>query len=293
MKRVLALLLACVCLLGLSACSISFGNKDNAQSGSAAGTAAEDSSQDETETDTEKTAATGAVTGKAASYAEAYTRSSDIRTAIVDLMTEMNDKYNASLPEDDFGTSMLMYPMMMLSLNMAFTATFDENPESLAGVKGALALLGAEDAEAQRVGANDYRITYTDTEGTATVLSAQFDPGTGSLHYAETENGAPGYFFDFVDLGGGKYAFETSQERCYAEYADGSLARFAYSSVSKDAAYDSGTDGIYPSGAGANEAWVTQAGAETYEEVYLFDGNTLKMDATPMMGERVTVEIAR
>ena len=288
MKRVLALLLACVCLLGLSACSISFGNKDNAQS--EAGTVAEDSSQAETET--AKPAAAGASAGKAASYAEAYTRSSDIRTAIVDLMTELNDKYNASLPEDDFGTGMLMYPMMLLSMNMAFTATFDEKPETIAGVQGALAFLGADDAEAERVGANDYRITYTDTEGTAMVLSAQFDPGAGSLHYAETENGAPGYFFDFVDLGGGKYAFETNLERCYAEYTDGNLARFAYSSVSQDAAYDSGTDGIYPNGAGADEAWVTQAGAENYAEVYLFDGSTLKMDATPMLGDRITVEIA-
>ncbi len=235
------------------------------------------------------------VEGKATSYAEAYTQLTSIQEAVTALMEELNAKHNGGLSEDDpNNTSMVMYGLMLMSLDLAFTATFSEDPNMEQGVEIAMGMLGGKDVNVIRVAVNDYKITYTNNEGVACELNGTFDPGTGSLRSIGKENGEENGLYEFINLGEGRFAYQTNNERAVVVYRDNAVQSFVYSAKdSQEPAYTSAADSIFPDGSGADEAWVTKEGADNYPQVYTFEEGVLKMEATPMMGDKLSVEISK
>lgn len=124
-------------------------------------------------------------------------------------------------------------------------------------------------------------------------LHCSFSPETGALRLIDTDGGQIIEFYEFVPLGGDTYAFQTLYSRAIVEFQDGKVLSLVYSLNTMDASlvYDPASDGIFDKGTGADTAWVSQAGEDSYDQFITFDGTTIKIAAESFMGDRLDVEI--
>ena len=73
-------------------------------------------------------------------------------------------------------------------------------------------------------------------------------------------------FIEFVPLGGGRYALQSEKERGIVELLDGAAVAYDYAAF--NAKFNPEADSIFPSGTGADAAWIT-AGGEMYQHITL------------------------
>ena len=233
--------------------------------------------------------------GKAASYSEAYNQLIVIQEAANALLEELNNKQNEGLEYGDEGYTGIYYFLILMSLDLAFTAALNEEPTIIAGVKMAYSFFGL-DADIEHPRANEYNIKYTTEEGEICVHECNFDASSGSLSFVEKKNGEIFNFYEFINLGNDKYAFQTKGERALINYKDGVILNLAYSSYnvyegSDDKPYDHSKVAIYPKGSGADASWVFADGVNSYRNAYQYDGNALKIDTNPNWGDGVHISI--
>ena len=228
--------------------------------------------------------------GKATSYAHAYEQLSKIQEDMNELLTKLNDKHNEGLDYGDDGFTGIYYFLVLLSMDLAFTATLSE--ENYEYVAMAYSWMGFE-AFVTRPRANEYIISYKTEDGDSYVQECKFDTSTGSLSFVSKENGAISNFYEFVNLGSDKYAFQTKSERAVVTYKDGVVLNLAYSSYnpySDDKTYDPSKDGIYP-GKSVDANWVFADGIDSYRNAYQYDGSALKINTNPEWSDGVSIEI--
>lgn len=229
----------------------------------------------------------GNAAGRPADYAGAYSQLSDIVDAMTKTLDDMAEQYSETEGDDSVEMVMLL---PLLSIDLALTATFNEDPGTQAAIETVFGVMGSKGAKYTRNGAHNYTVTFTNSAGIACEINAKFDPATGSLQMIYNEGGALKDFYEFVGLGGDKYAFLTSTERAVAAYAGGEIKSFSYSLLRGEEKYElSGS--IYPGGSGASESWVIEKGVDAYAQCYQFDGSVLKFDADPFLGDRISVEM--
>jgi len=228
----------------------------------------------------------GVITGKAKSYSEAYDQLTSIRDAMESTISQMTETYDE--------TDMVFYSLMLISLDLAFTASLNEDEQTIKAIEMVYGMFGWADVKAQRVAPHHYKITFTNDEGVAVAYDAKFDTGSGSLQLVQSKDGNAESFYEFINLGGGDFAFQTDRERAIVTYKDGQVKSFSYSQKHYDGEkYDSSKDSIFPGGKGANASWVFTQSVDDYPQAYAFDGKTLKFDADPFFGNRISIEISK
>jgi hypothetical protein len=123
---------------------------------------------------------------------------------------------------------------------------------------------------------------------------AQYDPAKGAVRLVDITGDKQVFYYEFVPLGNNKYAVQSNKTRIIVEYKNGQVNSFA-ASKNGAADYDAAKDSIYPTGANANEAWVTKAGADSYEQVLSFDGKTIKLNVKGIFDKdpRIKIDITR
>ena len=179
---------------------------------------------------------------------------------------------------------------MLDSMGLAITSGFCEDQVMLDAIQTMLTgYLGYTKAEIARNAPNNYILNATGGNGISSEYNGIYDPGTGSLKMTNTEGGKIVEFVEFVPLGGNKYAYRSERQKAVVEYSAGRILSFAF--ASNNQAGDYSADVIYPSGNGADESWVTRGGPESYDQCIIFDGAKVSVNARPVYGSRVVVEI--
>ena len=232
--------------------------------------------------------------GKAANYSEAYNQLTVIEGAANTMLQTLNDKQNEGFEYGQEGHTGIFGFMILMSLDLAFTAALNEDPAVLAGVKLSYSFLSAEIEHPRE---NEYIIKYTTEDGDIRTNECKFDVSTGSLSFVEKKNGEIFNFYEFINLGSDKYAFQTRGERALINYKDGVILNLAYSSYnvydgSDDQPYDYAKVAVYPKGSGADASWVFADGVESYRNSYQYDGNILKIDTNPVWGDGLHISIS-
>lgn|GEM_PF-6075303 len=220
---------------------------------------------------------------KAKNYAEAYNQLTNIQNALQATGEGINEKHNDNLEYGDAGYTGDYSFMLLYSVDLAFTATLSEDPAAISGVETAYGFFGMK-ATVEHPAPHEYIITYTNEEGDLREDECKFDQATGSLSFVEKKNGKAFYFFEFLNLGDGRYAYQTEYERAFVTFKDGVVLAFlysAYQSWQEDEPYNYADVSVFPGGAGVDEGWVFADGVDSYRIAYRYDGETLKIDANP------------
>jgi hypothetical protein len=154
-------------------------------------------------------------------------------------------------------------------------------------------MYGCTEVKLKHDAANDYVLTgkRAGMEDPFNIHCA-YSPDKDSLRIVDINGAEKVELFEFVPLGGDKYAFQTLYERGIVEYRDGKVTSFIYSlrPRTKESAYNPDADSIYPDGSGADESWVSKLGEDAYEQFITYDGARLKISATDFMGNKIKIE---
>lgn len=227
-------------------------------------------------------------------YAGAFKQIEAIRTALDKLINKSVLLYCKTLPPDEAQKTASLNISPISSGDLAFTGTLCEDQTQIDAVKQVWEMFGCTDFILKHNAAHDYILT-----GKRAGVDAKFEircvyfPDTGALRLVEKDDGEAKEFYEFIPLGADKYAFQTLYERALVEYKDGKIISFVYSQNkrTKSSAFNPDKDGIYPKGAGVDNAWVSKAGEDSYEQFITYDGRKLDIAADNFMGERLKLEI--
>jgi hypothetical protein len=241
------------------------------------------------------TEAPAAAVGTAKDYAEAYLQIDTILKALNKLVNKSVLLHDKGVPEGERIEAAFITFSLVSSGDLSFTAELCEDQARLDALVKTWELFGATDMKLAHDAPHDY-ILKGKRAGLDTTfeLHCRFDPATGSLSLKDTDGGELLEWYEFVPLGGGKYAFQTLYERAVVEYRDGKIPYFIYSqnTRSKEFAYDPGKDGIFGKKSGMDEAWVEKGGEDSHEQFLRFDGTKIKIAANTFDGKRFKAEIA-
>lgn len=229
----------------------------------------------------------------AESYAGAYLHIDAIYKAVDKLVNKSVLLYDKTAPEDERVSTAFVSFSPLSSGDLSFTSPLSEDEAQLDAVVQLWEMFGVTDMKLVHDAAHQYILTGK-RAGLDTTFEIQcsFKPGIGALRLVDTDGGEVIELYEFVPLGGNKYAFQTLYSRAIVEYKDGKVMSLVYSLNKQDTslAYDAVSDGIYEKG-GVDEAWVYKAGKDSYEQFITYDGKTLKISADSFMGDRLDVEI--
>lgn len=227
-------------------------------------------------------------------YAGGYLQIDTICKALDKLINKSVLLHDKTVPKDESISASFITFSLLSSGDLAFTASLSEDQVQLDAVVQVWQMFGSTDVKLRHDAANDYILTGK-RAGLDTTFEIQcsFNPGTGSLRLIDTDGGEVLELYEFIPLGGDKYAFQTLYERAIVEYKDGKITSFIYSLNKRDKsqAYNSDSDSIYKKSSGVDEAWVSKAGEDTYEQFISYDGTKLKIAADSFSGERLKAEI--
>lgn len=227
-------------------------------------------------------------------YAGTYSQINAICTALDKLVNRSALLYDKTLSNDDPKRLGNVFFSPLTSADLAFTATLCEDQTQLDGVVKVWEMFGCTDVKLKHDVAHDYTLTGKRAGlDTSFELHCSYSLENGSLLLADNDGGEMKELYEFVPLGGDKYAFQTLFERGIVEYKDGKIISFIYSLNKRDkaSAYDINKDSIYPNGQGTDEAWVAKNGEDSYEQFISYNGNKLKIAANSFMGDRLKAEI--
>lgn len=222
---------------------------------------------------------------KTTDYKSAASLLSSIRSAMKILYDQSETTHNQKHPEGDSQNTEGVVVSMLNSMGMGFSAFFSENQSDLDAISQSMKSLGIMDAVAVKNAPNDY--TLSGTWNGAYSIRGIYDPATGALRMVESTDGKITSFFEFVPLGGGRYACRSEYEKAYIVFADSKLVSFIYTE-GKDYSPDNGS--IYPSGAGVDENWAYSDGEGSYDQYIRYDGTKIILNAKPVVGSRIAVE---
>jgi hypothetical protein len=225
-------------------------------------------------------------------YRGAYDLMQNITKSMNTILDQALAKNNNEHPEGDPQSTHNVFPFVFGSIPIALTSQFCEDEAILTSVESVAGMMGLSDAKAIRNRAHDYTMTAIKTRSQEPYeINAVYDPTSGGLRMVEKTDGKVTEFFEFIPLGSDQYAFQRNAERGIVNYKNGAILSFVYTkNNSKDGEYNSESDSIYPSGAGANIEWVTSEGEDGYEQYFYFDGKNIKL-SVDAFGKRVKTEI--
>lgn len=227
-------------------------------------------------------------------YAGAYSQIDAICKAIDKLVNKSALLHDKALPKDDPKRLESVFFSPLTSADLAFTAVLSEDQTQLDAVVKVWEMFGCTDVKLKHDVPNDYTLSGKRAGlDTSFELHCMYSPEKGSLRLVDKDGGQLVELYEFVPLGGDKYAFQTLYERGIVEYKDGKIISLIYSlnKRDKELAYDINKDSIYPSGQGTDEAWVSKYGEDSYEQSISYNGNTLKIVADSFMGGRLKAEM--
>lgn len=227
-------------------------------------------------------------------FAGAYLQIDAISKALDKLINKSILLHDKAVPEDQrIGAKLVVYSPLS-SGDLAFLSNLSENQVQLDAVVQVWQMFGCTDVKLRHDAAHDYVLTGKRSGRDATFeIHCSFNPVAGSLRLTDIDGGEAFELYEFVPLGGDKYAFQTLYARAIVEYKDGKIISFVYSlnKTDKTLAYNSETDGIYGKSGAAGEAWVSKAGDDSYERFVSYDGTKLKIASDIFTGERLKAEI--
>lgn len=215
------------------------------------------------------------------SYKEAYAFYVDglaeaLTKAIDENLMSLNDKLRAEDPDGYFDDPAYYYDFFMPfdTMLMALTAELEDGIEADA-VISAYEQEGYEQIAYTLKAPGRYEITYQDEQENGNVIEytdlAAFE--NGALSFAHVSEGKTEQFYQFADLGGCRYAIESSTARAVVTYTDGEIINALLSEtrfeteletnrlVSWSVFYDREEDSIIGKPA-LDEAWVLEKDAE-------------------------------
>jgi hypothetical protein len=184
---------------------------------------------------------------------------------------------------------------LISSGDLSFTAQLGESQAQLDYVKQVWEMFGVTDMKVKHDKPNDYVMTGKRAGlDTSFEIHCSFDPATGSLRLKDTDGGKVIEFYEFVPLGGDRYAFQSLYERAIVTYKGTGISAFIYSlkERAEENAYNTEKDSIYGKTAAAGDAWVTPAAKDTYDQFITYDGTTLRIAANSFVGDRLNVDIS-
>jgi len=234
--------------------------------------------------------------GKPDSYASAYQRHNDITTAMLDTYNALTEAHNEGLEYDDPDSLTMVLFLPFISLDMAFTASLDENADAATAL-AVFVIFGVTDATFTRQAPHDYLITYTNQDELLVEMHCEFSPASGALRFSQFTDGILKQFQEFVPLDGNRYAFQNKHQRALVTYEDGHLIDFVYSGIAQslfgdgETAYDMERDGIYQDVSGLDEAWVMER--DDIQLVIQLDGSALTVEGVDFLGIEREVVISR
>ena len=218
-----------------------------------------------------------------------------INKAIDTLVNKSVLLYSKSLPADDPNINIgLISFSSASSSDMAFIAALCEDQAQMDSVVKYWKLFGCTDVKLKHDAANEYTLTGKRAGmDTSFVINCVYSPDMDSLRILDKDGSQIADYFEFVPLGGDKYAFQTLYERAVVEYKEGKITSLIYSrnTTAVEKAYSPDADSIYPNGTGLDDAWASKAGEDTYEQFITFDGTKLDISAVDYTGTKLNAEI--
>lgn len=227
-------------------------------------------------------------------FAGACTRIDAISKALNKLVKKSVLIYKKSLPQEESQNISSISFSLVKSNDMPYLS-LSEDQAKMDEVVKTWEYFGCTTVKLKHDAANDYTLTgkRAGMDGSFTIRCV-YSPDKDSFRILDKDSGQIAEFYEFIPLGNDKYALQSLYERAIVEYKDGKITSFIYSinTRSKESAYKPDAVGIYPNGTGADEAWVSKAGADKYEQFITFDGIKLKISAVDFTGARLQFEIA-
>lgn len=228
-------------------------------------------------------------------FAGAYLQIDTIQKALDKLVNKSVMLHDKTAQENENIENAFITFNMTSSADLSFVATLSEDQAKLDAITQIWEMFGVADFKLKHDGANDY-VLSGQRAGVDTKFEMHciFDPTTGSLSLKDTDGGNVVDWYEFVPLGGDRYAFQTLYERAIVEYKDGKIRYFIYSvnPRSKEFAYSPDSDSIYGKTSGIDEVWVSKAGEDSYDQFLSYDGAKIKIAANKFAGGRLKTEIA-
>jgi hypothetical protein len=227
-------------------------------------------------------------------YAGAYLHIDAIYKALDKLVNKSVLLYDKAAAEDARISSSGVWFSLISSGDLSFTSSLSEDQAYLDAVVQLWEMFGVTDMKLKHDKAHDYVLTGKRAGlDTTFELHCSYSPSTGALRLLDTDGGEVIEFYEYVPLGGDTYAFQTLYSRAIVEFKDGKILSFIYSLNEQGVtpAYTAKADGIYENSAGVDEAWVSKAGADSYDQFITYDGTTIAIAAHNFMGDRLNVEI--
>lgn len=228
----------------------------------------------------------------AADYSGAFSLSGNMLQAMQGVTERLLAVNNNLHPEGDPLSTDGVISVFFGSMTTAFSGSFSEDEAVMQETATMLAdMLGMEDMQVVRNSPNEYTLDMKMMDK-AYQLRGFYDPATGAFRCEVYKGSDLSEFLEFVPLGEDTFAFQNGGSRALAVVRDGALVSFTYAAKnSDDKAYTLEADGIYPSASGLDASWVAPDGSEKYNQYFAFDGATMIVDAKPIGGDRVQVEI--
>lgn len=227
-------------------------------------------------------------------YAGACLQINAIYSALDKTVNKSVILYDKAAAEDKRISAAFVTFSLISSGDLSFTSSLCEDQTQLDAVVQLWEMFGVTDMKLIHDAANEYILTGK-RMGLDTTFEIQcsFNPETGSLRLLDTDGGEVLEFYEFLPLGGDKYAFQTMYERAIVEYKDGKIISFIYSlnKREKELAYNSASDGIYGKSDGIDEAWVSVKGEDSYDQFITGTGTKLNIAADSFSGDRFKTEI--
>jgi hypothetical protein len=227
-------------------------------------------------------------------YAGASSRIDVIQKALDRLVNKSVLMHVKSLPGGDTRNIGTISFSMVSSPDLSFTSTLCEDQTKTDEVVKTWEYFGCTDVKLKHDIANDYTLSgkRAGMDDPFTIRCI-YNPDKDSLRIVDYNGGELVELFEFVPLGGDKYAFQTLHERAIVEYKDGKITSFTYSlnKRTKEKAYNPDTDSIFPNGTGIDKAWASKSGENGYEQFITFDGAKLQISAVDFTGDKLKDEI--
>lgn len=235
MKKILALALVLIMVFTIAACG---GGDDKDPSGGTSKPGNNTSNPGNSDTESEGTD-NPVISAPGKDYGTSYEFYADLADKLSSTITDIIENNNRRLEEedpdnyyDDPNYMLLVVYIPFLSIDMAFTAAVTDDIDP-AGLALAYSFFGIDDTELTIQSPGRYRITYTltdrddDTKTNSVEELLRYE--NGSIRYEQRFNGELDEFYEFISLGGDRYALQGKKDRAIIKYKNGEIIEVIHS----------------------------------------------------------------
>lgn len=235
MKKFLAFALALIMVFTLAACG---GGDDKNSSGSTSNPGSNTSKPGNSGTESKDTS-NPVINAPGKDYATSYEFYADLTnklaTTITDIVEENNKRLEEEKPDSyisDPSYILIFLYIPFLSIDMAFTAAVTDDIDP-AGLALAYSFFGIDDAKLTIQSPGRYKITYTlpdrDDDTKTNSIEELLRYENGSIRYEQRINGELDEFYEFISLGGDRYALQGKRDRAIIKYKNGEIIEVIHS----------------------------------------------------------------